>query len=50
MAFCYQLNRPAAVSSIGSPTLCGPFWENEGIIFFYINFKNFGLINPQANT
>ena len=49
MAFCYQLNRPAAVSCIGQPTLSITFEENEGM-FFFMNLKYIGFINPQVNT
>ena len=49
MAFCFQLNRQAAVSYIGQSTLYIIFEENKGILFF-INFKNSGLINRQVDT
>jgi len=49
MAFCYQLNRPAAVSDIGQSTLYVTFEENEWMLFFKY-FKNIGLINTQLNT
>jgi hypothetical protein len=48
-AFCCQLNRAAAVSYVGQPTLYITFEENEGM-FSFINFKNIKLINPQVNT